>query len=96
MCRSRFKTVFVLLVLILLAASALFGVLTYWLERALPPASVPRQGGKVPWHGAYRAETESGSVANSRFPDTFSEQEGACVPLILEGRCCLEEHKRSE
>jgi flagellar basal body-associated protein FliL len=31
MSRTRFRIVFILLVLILLAASAVFGVLTYWL-----------------------------------------------------------------
>jgi hypothetical protein len=32
MSRRRFSVVFVLLVLILVAASALFGLLTYWLS----------------------------------------------------------------
>jgi hypothetical protein len=39
MSRTRFKVVLILLVLILLVASILFGVFTYWLEGELLPGS---------------------------------------------------------
>jgi hypothetical protein len=39
MSRTRFKVVLILLVLILLVASILFGVFTYWLEGELLPVS---------------------------------------------------------
>jgi len=39
MARIRFRVVFILLVLILLMASAIFGLLTYWLDKEPPPVS---------------------------------------------------------
>ncbi len=45
MSHIRSRVVFILLVLILLVASALFGVLTYWLDRELPRSPIP--AGKV-------------------------------------------------
>jgi hypothetical protein len=48
MSRNRFGIVFILLVLILLVVSTLFGVLTYWLDaEAVSPPS-PGQGGMLP------------------------------------------------
>jgi len=47
MLRIRFGILFLLLVLILLLASFIFGVLTYWLGAESPPGSEPtesRQG----------------------------------------------------
>jgi DegV family protein with EDD domain len=48
MSRIRSRVVFILLVLILLLASALFGVLTYWLEGKLPPTSDFSGRGEMP------------------------------------------------
>ena len=48
MSRSRFRVVFILLVLILLVASILFGLLTYWLSAETLPDSAPGQGWIVP------------------------------------------------
>jgi hypothetical protein len=48
MSRTRFRVVFLLLVLILLAASILSGLLTYGLGMDEPPASTPGGGGKAP------------------------------------------------
>jgi len=48
--RLPFKIVFILLVLILLVASALFGLLTYWLGAEACKAPVSEQGGKEPEH----------------------------------------------
>jgi hypothetical protein len=44
MLRTRFRIVFILLVLILLIVSALFGVLTYWLEAESLPSHSPTPG----------------------------------------------------
>jgi hypothetical protein len=44
MLRTRFRIVFILLVLILLIVSALFGVLTYWLEAESLPGHSPTPG----------------------------------------------------
>jgi len=41
MSRSRYRIVFILLVLILLIVSTLFGVLTYWLEAESLPRHSP-------------------------------------------------------
>jgi hypothetical protein len=51
MSRKRFIIVFILLVLILLAASALFGVLTYGLNIREPLDSTPEPGsaGRMEW-----------------------------------------------
>jgi uncharacterized SAM-binding protein YcdF (DUF218 family) len=43
MLHMRLRIVFVLLVLILLVVSILFGVLTYWLDAEEPPALDPGQ-----------------------------------------------------
>lgn len=40
----RFRVVFILLVLILLVVSLVFGLLTYWLGAEGPPAPAPSQG----------------------------------------------------
>jgi len=48
MSHTRYKVVFILLVLILLVASTLFGLLTYWVNAEVLPASAPGQGGMVP------------------------------------------------
>lgn len=44
MSRNRFIVIFILLVLILLVASALFGLLTYGLGKDGSPASTPEPG----------------------------------------------------
>jgi hypothetical protein len=44
MLRTRFRIVFILLVLILLIVSTLFGVLTYWLEAESLPRHAPTPG----------------------------------------------------
>jgi hypothetical protein len=44
MSRTRFGIVFVLLVLILLIVSTIFGVLTYWLEAESLPRHFPTPG----------------------------------------------------
>jgi hypothetical protein len=44
MSSTRFRVIFVLLILILLAASILFAVLTYWVGAEAEPGSVPSQG----------------------------------------------------
>jgi hypothetical protein len=51
MSRKRFIVVFILLVLILLVASGLFGVLTYGLNTREPPDSTPEPGsaGRIEW-----------------------------------------------
>jgi hypothetical protein len=46
MSRTRFRIVFILLVLILLIVSTLFGVLTYWLEAESLPGHSPSPGSK--------------------------------------------------
>lgn len=47
MVRIRFRVVFILLVLILLIASAIFGLLTYWLDREPPPVSGSKWGSEI-------------------------------------------------
>ena len=59
MWRTRFRTVFILLLLILLIASAVFGVLTYWLGAKLPPVSGSGQGSEMPSWGVSGPETRS-------------------------------------
>jgi hypothetical protein len=59
MWRTRFRIVFILLVLILLLASALFGVLTYWLGGRLPPVPGSRRGGEVLMWGMSRPEMDN-------------------------------------
>jgi hypothetical protein len=58
MWRTRYRIVFIFLVLILLTVSTLFGVLTYWLEaESLPRHSpTPRstEEGDGPWSGSHR------------------------------------------
>ena len=44
MSRTRYRIVFILLVLILLIVSTLFGVLTYWLEAEGLPRHSPTPG----------------------------------------------------
>jgi hypothetical protein len=46
MSRTRYGIVFILLVLILLIVSTLFGVLTYWLEAESLPGHSPTPGSK--------------------------------------------------
>jgi hypothetical protein len=48
MLRIRFRVVFILLILILLAASILFGLLTYGLDTEMPPDPAPDDGGEAP------------------------------------------------
>lgn len=48
MSRSRFRVVLILLVLILVVASILFGVLTYGLAGEEPPASDSGRSGRTP------------------------------------------------
>lgn len=48
MWHRRTAVVFILLVLILLGASILFGLLTYWLSAEVLPAFSPDQGRPVP------------------------------------------------
>jgi hypothetical protein len=59
MSRLRFRVVFILLILILLIASALFGVLTYWLEGEPPPVSGSRGGEWALLCGVSRSEMKS-------------------------------------
>lgn len=59
MSRIRIRTVFILLVLILLVASALFGLLTYWLDGALLPVSGSGRGSEMSTWNVFRPETES-------------------------------------
>jgi len=47
MSRIRFRIVFILLVLILLIVSTLFGVLTYWLEAESLPSHLPTPSSKA-------------------------------------------------
>ena len=51
MSRNRFVVIFILLVVILLVASALFGVLTYGLntQEALDPTPEPGSTGPMEW-----------------------------------------------
>jgi hypothetical protein len=51
MLRTRFRIVFILLVLILLIVSALFGVLTYWLEAESLPRHSPDPGSTLEGDG---------------------------------------------
>jgi len=53
MRRIRLAVVFLLLVLILLLSSLLFGVLTYWPSAKAPPTFTPNQGGMVPGGNAW-------------------------------------------
>jgi hypothetical protein len=46
--RTRFGVIFILLVVILLVVSALFGLLTYWLDAKTQPASTPDRGSMAP------------------------------------------------
>jgi hypothetical protein len=54
MSRTRYRIVFILLVLILLIVSTLFGVLTYWLE-----------AGSLPRHSPTPSSTEEGDGLSS-------------------------------
>ena len=49
MLRIRYRTLFVLLVLILLVVSLIFGLLTYWLEPELLTDPGPGLGNTAPW-----------------------------------------------
>lgn len=60
----RFRIVFILLILILLAASALFGVLTYWLAEEGASDSPSGQGSEIP-----REYFLDGMSRAWRFPD---------------------------
>lgn len=60
MARIRFRVVFILLVLILLIASAIFGLLTYWLDRE-PPVS----GSKSNRYHRFECNRASGSGART-------------------------------
>ncbi len=48
MSRARFGIVFILLILILLVVSTLFGVLTYWLDAEVLSTPAPGQGSMAP------------------------------------------------
>jgi hypothetical protein len=48
MSRIRFRILFILLVLILLVVSTLFGLLTYWLDAQVLPAATPGRGSMQP------------------------------------------------
>ena len=61
MARIRFRVVFILLVLILLIASAIFGLLTYWLDREPPPVS----GSKSNRYHRFECNRASGSGART-------------------------------
>ncbi len=52
MSRIRFRIVFMLVILILLLASAVFGVLTYWLDGDPPPISGLRWTDATPLYRA--------------------------------------------
>lgn len=52
----RTAIVFILLVLILLGASMLFGLLTYWLHAEVEPASTPDQGRPAPGREGDRSD----------------------------------------
>lgn len=60
MSHSRFRVVFILLVLILLMASILFGLLTYWLSAEALPASAPGQGWVVPAEDRHSGAARAG------------------------------------
>jgi hypothetical protein len=49
MLRIRYRTLFVVLILILLIVSLIFGLLTYWLEPELSTDPGPGLGSMTPW-----------------------------------------------
>jgi hypothetical protein len=65
MSRFRFRIVFILLLIILLVVSALFGVLTYWLDPDLPPTSTPGQGRLQPTEYYQLGQSSSGGTSSS-------------------------------
>jgi hypothetical protein len=65
MSRFRFRIVFILLLIILLVVSALFGVLTYWLDPDAPPSSTPGQGSTQPAEYYLLGQNGSGRTSSS-------------------------------
>ncbi len=64
------RIVLILLVLILLAASAIFGVLTYWLGAEAAPASPTGQGRVAPaGYGFHLAQVMGRQPAEIRIPN---------------------------
>jgi len=59
MSRIRSRVVFILLILILLVASALFGLLTYWLDSDLSQVSSLREENEMPLCSETTFEKES-------------------------------------
>lgn len=65
MSRLRFRIVFILLLIILLAVSTLFGVLTYWLDPDATPTSTPGQGSTQPAEYYLLGQSGSGGISSS-------------------------------
>jgi len=64
--RMRPGIVFVLLVLIMLVISALFGLLTYWLDEEIAPTFTPGPGGASA-RGGTRAMVKQGYPGETAF-----------------------------
>lgn len=69
MSRVRFRVVFILLVLLLLIASAVFGLLTYWLDEKALPVSGVRGESEIRLCRASRFEGEGQVIS---FRDKFA------------------------
>jgi hypothetical protein len=70
--RIRFGIIFLLLVLILLVVSALFGLLTYWLDAGVLPASTPVRGSMGPVEHHHREVNAIGRYARDCLQHTPS------------------------
>jgi hypothetical protein len=79
MSRISFRVLFLLLVLILLLASFLFGVLTYWLDAGSPPSSGPMDGGRLRMQPRYVAEV---LVPGSRALSGQVRELSPCNPFV--------------
>ncbi len=75
MSLTKARIVLILLVLILLAASAIFGVLTYWLGAEAAPASPPGQGTAAPGgHGFHPVQATGRQPITIRALDDSDEK----------------------
>lgn len=80
MSRKRFIVVFILLVIILLMASALFGVLTYGLNTKEPMHPTPEPGGTLRTVWVTRAERSCPSRSDRLGPPSGP---GPASPFVL-------------
>ena len=83
MWRTRSRVVFILLILILLAASALFGLLTYGLDRDLSPVSGLREGDQMPLCGVTRKVVVVTDSSVTIPQNLAQELDIRIVPLLL-------------